>query len=150
MPTESISPRRRAGALALAGGLLLAGCAAKGPARAAPDLEQTVTVTAAGPVEVPGAPLRLQLAAVNDHRCPSDVRCVWTGHASVALQVWQGPSSPQVVLVGTSAPPAMNLPGTARVGDYRFMLVDLAPAPATTSKPNLRDYRAVIQVARTH
>lgn len=142
--------RRAAGALALAGGLLLTACTAHGPERSGPPLEQTVTVTAAAPVEVPGEPLRLRLAAVNDHRCATDVRCVWAGHASVALQVWAGNASPQVVLVGTSAPPAMNLPGTARAGDYRFMLVDLAPAPLTTAKPNLLEYRAVIQVAPVH
>lgn len=125
---------------------LLAACASGTPAPAA-SLERTVTVTAAAPVEVPGEPLRLQVVAVNDQRCPADVRCAWAGHASVALQVWRGGSSPQVVLLGTASPPPMNLPGEARLGGYRFRLVDLSPAMTTVAKPNLPEYRAVVQVS---
>jgi hypothetical protein len=127
---------------------LLAACAS-GTAPPAASLERTVTVTAAAPVEVPGEPLRLQVVAVNDQRCPADVRCAWAGHASVALQVVHGASSPQVVLLGTAAPPAMNLPGEGRLGGYRLRLVELSPANTTVDKPNLLQYRAVIQVSRT-
>lgn len=128
--------------------MLLAACASP---HSAPDasLERTVIATAAAPVEVPGEPLRVQLVAVNDHRCPADVRCAWAGHASVALQVSHGASSPQVVLVGTPSPPAMNLPGEGRLGAYRFRLVELAPPNTTAAKPNLLQYRAIIQVTRT-
>lgn len=125
----------------------LAACASNAPARDA-SLERTVTVTAAAAVDVPGEPLRLQVVAVNDHRCPADVRCAWAGHASVALQVSRSGSPPQVVLLGTASPPPMNLPGEGRLGGYRFRLVDLSPANTTLDKPNLLQYGAVIQVSR--
>ncbi|RYF16226.1 MAG: hypothetical protein EOO30_11755 [Comamonadaceae bacterium] len=128
--------------------MLLAACASQNPAPGA-SLDRTVTVTAAAPVEVPGEPLRVQLVAVNDHRCPVDVRCAWAGHATVALQVSHGASSPQVVMVGTPSPPAMTLPGEGRLGPYRFRLVELAPPNTTIAKPNLLQYRATIQVTRT-
>ena len=147
---DRMSSNRTLGALAVTACALLAGCASQTPTAPGGEGMQTITVTPATPLRVPGHPPRLQLAAVNDHRCPADVRCAWAGHASVALEVWRAGVSPQVVLVGTSAPPAMNLPGTARAGDYRFTLVDLRPTPASNGKPNLLDYRAVIQVAREH
>lgn len=121
---------------------LLAGCAT-GPSRA---LDETVTLSAASPVQVAREPLSLQIVAVQDRRCASDVRCVWAGHATVAVQVRRQGASPHIVLLGTPSPPAMHLPGEANAGPYHLRLVDLTPANHSATPPSLLQYRARVQV----
>lgn len=121
---------------------LLAGCASRPSA----GLDETVTLVATSPVQVGREPLSLQLVAVRDQRCPSDVRCAWAGHATVAVQVRREGASPQTILLGTPSPPAMHLPGEASAGPYRFRLVDLEPANHSTTPPTLLQYRARVRV----
>jgi hypothetical protein len=99
------------------------------------------------PVTVEEEALSIELVEVNDGRCPSDVQCIWAGHASATLKISVSGSTPETIVIGTSAPPAMNLPFDADVGDYHFSLQHLQPSRTSASQPALAEYKVTVKIA---
>ena len=68
------------------------------------------------------------LAVRHDSRCPTDVVCVWQGNAEVEIRVafGEGPTVPYVLNTGLE-------PRSANIGPYLLTLVDLRPAPVSTT-----------------
>lgn len=112
---------------------------------AADDAEITLSIgrAATGGRE----PVTLELLSVRDSRCPTDVQCVWAGHAAVTVRA-SAPGWPaQDLVIGTSAPAAMNLPGDVTYGRYRVRLVRLEPRPSTRALISPALYRATVQLS---
>jgi len=78
-----------------------------------------------------------------DSRCPVDVVCVWQGNAAVVLglTLGDGPTVPATVNTGGE-------PHSAVHGSYRVTLVDVLPAPYSTSPIDRDDYEAILRVER--
>ena len=108
----------------------------------------TITLAHGRPVVVAEESLSVELTAVKDSRCPSDVRCVWAGHATVTLQVSKAGSAAESVTIGTRAPTSMNLPFEATYGRYRFGLVSLEPGNSHSAPVALSLYRATVKVTK--
>ena len=68
------------------------------------------------------------LAVRNDSRCPVDVVCVWQGNAEVEIGVafGMGPTVPYVLNTGLE-------PRSVDLGSYQLTLVELRPAPVSTT-----------------
>lgn len=96
---------------------------------------------------IAGESLTVELTEINDSRCPAKVTCIWVGHATVTLQVGKPGSPMDRVVIGTAAPPGMNLPSDARYGGYLFHLVELEPGNADGSAQTASPQRATIKVS---
>ena len=107
----------------------------------------TVTVAAGAPAVVAEEGLTLSVLAVNDSRCPVEVRGIWAGHAEVRLKVDQKGASTELS-IGTPAPAAMNLAADATYGRYRFVLQGLELAKSLANPAALADYRATVQIEK--
>lgn len=92
-------------------------------------------------VNVDDAALRIRFLGVTaDSRCPSDVQCVWAGNATVELEVRAD---------GVTDTLALNTNVGARegvVGDYRIVLVALAPEPRSMTPIDPSEYRVTLKV----
>ncbi|MBY0573078.1 MAG: hypothetical protein K2P84_05315, partial [Undibacterium sp.] len=53
-----------------------------------------------------------------------------------------------LLVLGTPAPPSMNLPADAVYGDYRFSLMGLEPKRSAEDPAMLESYRAEIQIEK--
>lgn len=150
--------------LALAIGLVLVSCQPGAEGTATPAAEETATPATATPAEFNlGEPFTLAggQAAVNssaglrlrfeevleDSRCPTEVECVWTGQARIALLVQQGEGEPIRVAFNTNPAPGQNQQ-TAEVGEYTIELQSLDPYPETTAAIPFQDYRATLIVSK--
>jgi hypothetical protein len=135
-------------ALTIAPSLVAAACASAAGNESASPVDYTLNLVASSSVTVGTEPLRIELVAVKDGRCPTEVQCIWAGHATVTLRVQRSESPPETVLIGTPAPAAMNLPNQASVGPYHFGLLSLEPANSSASKATLSQYRATVRVTK--
>lgn len=83
------------------------------------------------------------LGVRSDSRCPTDVVCVWQGDAEVEIGVrfGMGPTVPYVLHTGVA-------PRSVDVGTYRITLVDLRPAPVSTTTIPPESYVAELKVER--
>lgn len=79
-----------------------------------------------------------------DSRCPSDVTCVWSGDATVVLDVTVGRVAWTAAQVHTHVEPRAT-----DYREYRITLVDLSPVPVSTRSIAAGDYSATLEVART-
>ncbi len=113
----------------------------------APDTV-TIDLTSATPVTVAGYGLTIGMTDVADSRCPVGARCVWAGHAAVTLRVGTQDGKFVHVVIGTEAPAGMSLPFEADVGNYRFSLIQLEPAPQAIEPVTLAQYHAAVRVAK--
>jgi len=78
-----------------------------------------------------------------DSRCPSDVTCVWSGDATVVLDVTVARAA------WTAAPVHTHVePRAADYRDYRITLVELSPYPVSTRPIAPGDYIAMLEVTR--
>lgn len=107
----------------------------------------TVILTVDHPATIQEERLGLELVSVKDGLCPSDVQCVWSGHASVTLKVSVAGATPQTVLIGTRAPPAMKLPFDADVAEFHLSLVGFEPARTSSVQPALSEYKVTVRVS---
>lgn len=83
------------------------------------------------------------LAVRNDSRCPVDVVCVWQGNAEVEVGValGMGPTVPYVLNTGSE-------PRSANLGTYQLTLVELRPAPVSTTSIPPATYVASLRLQR--
>ncbi|MBQ0957486.1 hypothetical protein KAK06_00815 [Ideonella sp. 4Y11] len=140
--SSALSPVRAlvAGLLWVSAGTAL-GAGLTAPAGAA----DSVLVLSAAPVEGPDG-LRLSLLAVEDHRCPVGIACLWAGYAVLSIGVTQAGMGAEIRL---HTPPGLpELPSNAEFQGYRFSLLALEPAHPSASAQILSDYRATVRVQR--
>jgi len=78
-----------------------------------------------------------------DSRCPIDVICVWQGNAAVALELTagEGPTLPFTVNTGIE-------PDSAVHAGYFVQLLEVNPAPVSTSRIDRKRYRVKLRIAR--
>lgn len=140
--TSPLSPAR-----ALVAGLVwvTAGAAWGADLTTPPSAADSVLVTSAAPVEGPDG-LRLSLLAVEDHRCPVGMACLWAGYAVVRFGVTQAGVGAEIRL--RTPPGSPELPNSAEFQGYRFSLLALEPAHPSASAQILSDYRATLRVLR--
>ena len=140
----SCAARLRAvlGALAVAAGVALPGCAGKPPAG-----PYTIDLALRSPVVIAAEGLHVELLAVDDKRCPVDVVCVWAGYAAVTIRVACCGIAPADLLIGTAAASTTGLPGPGRYGRFRFSLLDLQPPQRQSVPPGGLNYRALLRVS---
>ena len=83
------------------------------------------------------------LAVRHDSRCPTDVVCVWQGNAEVEIGVafGEGPTVPYVLNTGLE-------PRSANPGTYQLTLVELRPAPVSTTRIPPTSYVASLRLQR--
>jgi hypothetical protein len=99
---------------------------------------------------ITGEKLRLHFDEVlEDSRCPTQVECVWTGQARIAIVVQLGESAPKTLAFNTNPAPGQNLQA-AQVGEYMIKLLSLEPNPQTPEDAvALEQYRATLEVERS-
>lgn len=77
---------------------------------------------------VPGTTATIILESVQDHRCPSDVVCVWAGYAAVTLGLRDGPGQPsRRIIVSQPGLEAHNLPSRVVIQGRALTLERLEP-----------------------
>ena len=91
---------------------------------------QSVILDVGAPATATQFGLSIQFVEASDSRCPEGARCVWAGHAKVSLHVIRQGATAETIVVGTEAPPAMNLPFHATLDDLTFSLTKLQPLPS--------------------
>ncbi|MEO3758504.1 hypothetical protein ABGB19_09510 [Mycobacterium sp. B14F4] len=132
--------------------LALVSCQGGHPARAngiEAALGQPFTLAGGQQATIIGAPLRLRFTQVlEDSRCPTEVECVWTGQARVAVEVERGQGRPTTVEFNTNPAPGQNRQAVRSDG-YLIALQALDPYPRTPDDvATLEDYRATLLVSR--
>jgi hypothetical protein len=92
--------------------------------------------------------LSIQMIEFKDSRCPTGAHCVWAGHATVTLQVSRTGASADTIVIGTQAPPGMQLPYQAKSGHWQFTLVSLEPRPSTKGEVPAASVRASVLIEK--
>lgn len=133
--------------------VVLAGCAtgpAGNPGGVTPTSPtvHTVVLVRGQQVMISDESLAIELAEINDSRCPAKVTCIWAGHATVTLQVSKPGSAAGRVVIGTEAPTSMGLPADANYDGYSFRLLELERGNADGSTQAMPSQRATIKVSR--
>jgi hypothetical protein len=128
--------------------IALAGCQLGHEARA--DLPtQEFILNGGQEAAVSGENLRLRFIEVlEDSRCPTQVDCVWSGRARIAVLVQPAGHPPSTVEFTTSPGPTQN-DATAEVDGYTIGLKSLDPYPQTTAPIPFEEYRATLSVRTT-
>lgn len=133
--------------------VIMSGCAtsragSSGDGAEASSAAHTIVLARGQKTVIADESLTVELAGINDSRCPAKVTCVWAGHAAVTLQVSKPGSAAGSVVIGSEAPSNMNLPSDADYGGYLFHLVELERGNADGSTPAMPAQRATIKVSR--
>ena len=77
---------------------------------------------------------------INDSRCPSDVTCIWEGHASVTLRIYNQTQYRTIILTtGENT--------TLYVDSYEINLIDILPYPVSV-KDISKEYVATISISK--
>jgi len=95
-------------------------------------------------VRAPDTVMRIGFGGVHsDSRCPVDVVCVWEGDAAVEIGVafGEGPTVPYVLHTALE-------PRSVELGIYRIRLVEVRPAPVSTSHTPPDQYVAGLRLER--
>jgi hypothetical protein len=95
-------------------------------------------------VRSPDTVMRIGFAGVrNDSRCPVDVVCIWAGDAAVEIGVafGMGPTVPYVLHTALE-------PRGVELGNCRITLVEVRPAPVSTSSIPQDQYVAGLRLER--
>jgi hypothetical protein len=131
--------------------LALSGCYVSREARADPieaGLGQVFTLRGGQEATISGENLRLRFdQLLEDSRCPTQVDCVWTGQARIAVAVQQAQGDPTTVEFNTNPAPGA-IARTVDVGDYTIDLQALDPYPETPDPIDFEDYRATLLVRK--
>jgi hypothetical protein len=132
--------------------LALAGCQSH-QAQADPvesGLDQEFNLYGGQEATISGANLSLRFTdVIEDSRCPTQVECVWTGQARIAVVATQGQAEPTTMEFNTNPAPGQTRQ-TAEVGAYTVELKSLDPYPQTPDDATaLEDYSATLLVRKT-
>jgi hypothetical protein len=113
-------------------------------ARCGGPADSLLTLCVGQEVFAPDGVMRVALLGVrNDSRCPVDVVCIWEGNAEVDIGVafGLGPTAPYVLNTGGG-----GAPRSVDIGTYRLTLVELRPAPVSTTRIPPDGYVASLRV----
>jgi hypothetical protein len=110
---------------------------------------QSVILKVGAPATPTQFGLSIQLIEAADSRCPEGAQCIWAGHAKASLRLIREGAAAETILVGTEAPPSMNLPFHATSGDLTFSLTSLQPYPSV-KRPDVKpeSLKATILIER--
>jgi hypothetical protein len=139
--TSQLVLMRRASCHLLALALAASGCrqpTSQPPIDVAPDDAASLAVGQVATIR--GSGTRFRIEAINDSRCPADVRCVWAGDAVVVVTA-SGAGATRTDTLHTGLEPR-----GASYGDYRLLLVDVQPVSRSTDGGTAK--RATIRVSR--
>lgn len=92
--------------------------------------------------------LSIQLIAFKDSRCPEGARCIWAGHATASLKLIRAGAAAETIIIGTEAPPAMQLPYQVLSGDLQFTLTALEPAPSAKGSVPEASIQATVRIEK--
>ena len=93
---------------------------------------------------VNGTPITVTFDSVEqDSRCPSDVKCVWAGDASLKLTLQSTAGSSLQVSLHTNLDPK-----AADYAGYRIRVTRLAPTPRSGSTVPAANYAVTLQVSQ--
>lgn len=109
---------------------------------------QTVQLTPGQSVALRPQGMSLQLLDFTDTRCPVDAKCIWAGHATVTLSLARPGAPAESLVIGTEAPPAMQLPYQASSGEWRFTLLSLEPRPTKEGAAPMASVRAKVLIEK--
>ena len=134
--------------------LVLLGCGGPEPvsmstAKAAENVQtstQKITLKIGQPVTLTSSNFTLEFLEFKDSRCPTGTQCMWAGHATATLRIGRPGMAAETVVIGTEAPPAMQLPYQAVVGNVQFTLVSLEPFPTAKLAATKDTVRLTVQV----
>lgn len=131
--------------------VVVAGCRsapAAPPETVQARLGEVFTLGGGQAADVAGEGLHLTFDRVlDDSRCPSQVECVWTGEARIAIVVRQADGKTETVEFNTNPAPGQTNK-TSQVGPYTVELRSLDPYPQTPAAIPFPDYRATLVVNR--
>lgn len=97
-----------------------------------PPAANMVRVTEGQRVTLSDKPVTLHFdKVVSDSRCPTDVKCIWAGNASIVLTVTPN-NSPSNTLTLSTGDLRGDLVRKASVGGYDISLETLYPTPSAT------------------
>lgn len=113
-----------------------------------PGNSQTVILQVGQTVALAQQDLRIKLLEFQDTRCPRDARCVWAGHATATLSIIRPGAPAQTIVIGTEAPPAMQLPFKVTSGGLLFTLVSLEPQPTAKGAIPVESVRVSVLVEK--
>lgn len=85
------------------------------------------------------------LNVTGDSRCPSDVKCIQRGIASIELEVIKRNGPPDTFIISDEDTYKYN--STINLGRYSVKLVSIDPYPETTRKIKPSDYIATLTVS---
>lgn len=102
---------------------------------AEPIASQSVILKVGAPATPTQFGLSIQLVEASDSRCPEGAQCIWAGHAKATLQLLRPGAAAETIVVGSQAPPSMNLPFHASSGGLTFSLTSLQPLASVKNQP---------------
>lgn len=109
---------------------------------------QSLTLGIGQPATTTQFGLSIQFINFKDSRCPEGSRCIWAGHATASLQLVHAGGATETIVVGTEAPPAMQLPYRANSGDLQFTLTALEPVPSSKGVVPAASIRATVLIEK--
>lgn len=86
--------------------------------------------------------LHLQIADIQDSRCPEGLVCIWQGEVTVKFSV-NAAANYEVVLKSHTHP-------AETVGNYKFDLIEVNPYPKYKQPLELSDYRVTVKVEQIY
>ncbi|HYY89409.1 MAG TPA: hypothetical protein VFA49_11490 [Chloroflexota bacterium] len=133
------------GALALLTLVIVLGLAERSSAHSSPILGQPFDLAVGQAATIADTGLEVSfLRVLEDSRCPAQVMCIWSGRASIELEV-RAPGEPaQIVVLSTCCPPADA--DHASVAGQVIGLVELAPVPLQPEDVGAAAYTAQLVV----
>lgn len=85
-------------------------------------------------------------SVLEDSRCPTQVTCVWSGQARIAVAAWQDQEEPVMLEFNTNPVPAENQQALT-YSSYTIQLESLDPYPQTPEQSiEQADYRVTLQI----
>lgn len=89
-------------------------------------------------------------SVLEDSRCPTQVNCVWSGQARIAVAVWRDQEEPVTLEFNTNPAPGENRQ-TLIHSSYTIRLESLDPYPqAPEQSMEQAEYRATLQISLDH
>jgi hypothetical protein len=112
----------------IAAAISIAACAGITSAPRDVSVGQSVELSIGETANVTPGSVRVQLAGINDSRCPSDVVCVQAGDAMIILAL-SGAGADRVDTLYLVKPPK-----SISYGGYRFEALDVQPYPKSSGQ----------------
>ncbi len=117
------------------------------PAGAVPEVHvgNEFTVKPGTIIFISGEQLTVHFGTVSENtRCPTDVRCVWSGHAKLGIRLAKSGLTEQAIELNTHLQPQAN-----DYLSYHIRLIALDLQPPSNGVIDLSDYKATLLVEHT-